>query len=59
MNQSFKKASVGSCTPHRMAQAGVPLDTALNFTRIRNVGPRTPCEFHVFNSVRSMVARAP
>jgi len=60
MNQAVKKASVGACTPQRMAQAGVPLDTALQFhTRIRVRGPRTLCEFHVMRNVRSMVARAP
>lgn len=60
MNQPFKKAPVGSCTPQRMAQAGVPFDNALVFhTRLRIRGPRNTSEFHIFGGVRSMVARAP
>ena len=60
MNQASRLASVGACTPQRMAKAGVPLDAALQFhTRVRRRGPKTPSEHAMFNCVRAMVARSP
>ncbi len=58
INQSM--APAGSCTPQRMASAGVPFDAALTFhTRLRQRGPRDRNEHNVFNCVRAMVARTP
>lgn len=49
------KASVGACTPSAMAAAGVPLDEALVFQRLRSWGPRTRAQFAIFNGVRATV----
>jgi hypothetical protein len=53
-------APSGSCTPTKMADAGVPFDAALTFhTQLARRGPRTRTELNVFNCVRAMVARSP
>lgn len=52
-------ASVGACTPERMVKAGVQLNAALAFVRLKVRGPRTADEMALFNCIRALVARTP